>query len=71
MGNSTDEMISDALFRDGKSMRWPTTGQWRARCAVTPFDMCSGAAASGAKLAVRSYPVTAVRGSIRISMPTA
>ncbi|BCI53849.1 assimilatory nitrite reductase [NAD(P)H] small subunit [Mycolicibacterium litorale] len=31
------------------------------------FDLCSGAEANGAELSVRSYPVTAVDGAIRIS----
>jgi nitrite reductase (NADH) small subunit len=31
------------------------------------FDMCTGAEAGGADMSVRSYPVSAVDGSIRIA----
>jgi nitrite reductase [NAD(P)H] small subunit len=33
------------------------------------FDMCSGSETGGADMSVRSYDVTAVDGSIRISRP--
>jgi nitrite reductase (NADH) small subunit len=35
------------------------------------FDMCSGVEAGGSDLSVRSYPVEAVDGTIRISLPPA
>ncbi|WP_193047396.1 Rieske (2Fe-2S) protein [Mycolicibacterium baixiangningiae] len=31
------------------------------------FDLCTGAEAAGAELSVRSYPVAAVDGTVRIS----
>jgi nitrite reductase (NADH) small subunit len=31
------------------------------------FDMCTGAAANGTAMSVRSYPVSAVDGTIRIT----
>jgi nitrite reductase (NADH) small subunit len=34
------------------------------------FDMCTGAEAGGADMAVRSYPVLVVDGSIRITRQT-
>ena len=33
------------------------------------FDMCTGSEASGNAMSVRSYPVSAVDGTIRISPP--
>jgi nitrite reductase (NADH) small subunit len=33
------------------------------------FDMCTGSAADGALMSVRSYPVSAVDGTIRITTP--
>lgn len=32
------------------------------------FDMCTGSEAGGAEFSVRSYPVSAVDGSIRVSV---
>lgn len=33
------------------------------------FDLCDGREAAGGELSVRSYPVTAVDGGIRLSLP--